>query len=211
MPIRLVANDRGFTMAEMLVACAIVGLVMSGMLAMLMTGQQSFLMGAGQVEAQQNVRVAFDLIAREVRQAGYDPTSSGFAAIVNTAGGGLPTITGFRIQNDLNGNCTTATIPACLADPGERVDYTIVGNNLRRQAQGIDAAPQVIISGLDFTGTAQPAFQYQDNAGGAPANEFAIVNVLLMLQTRPTTTTATLATKGLVRVRLSDTIRLRNR
>jgi len=210
---RHLRNQAGFTVGELMVACAIVGLVMTGMLAMLTSGQQSFLMGAGQVEAQQNVRVAFDLMAREIRQAGVDPTNAGFPAVVGVGGAGMPNGAGFRLQSDLNASCTPATLAVCLNDPGERIEYTIVGNTLRRQALGVDAQPQIVIGGLDFTGTAQPAFQYLNRNAppGVAAAPADIVNVVVMLQTRPTTTTATLATQGNVRVRLTDTITLRNR
>lgn len=211
---RPATGDGGFTMAELLVACAIIGLVMSGLLTLLLSGQQSFLIGAGQVEAQQNVRVAFDLLAREVRQAGYDPTRVGFAPIVNTGGAGMPTATALMLQNDWNANGVIepgVVVPVGGNNRGEQVRYAIINNRLTRQESAIDGAPQVIIAGIDFTGTAQPAFQYRDATGNVPAAPASIASVIMMLQTRPATTTATLMTMGNVHVRLSDTIRLRNR
>lgn len=66
-------NERGFTLAEMLVVCAIVGLVMAGLLGLVMSGQQAYWFGTTQVDAQQTVRVALERLVREIRAAGYEP------------------------------------------------------------------------------------------------------------------------------------------
>src|SRR5439155_51584 len=50
--------QRGFTLPELLVAMASVGLVLTGLVSFLVAGQRSFLVGANQVESQQNVRIA---------------------------------------------------------------------------------------------------------------------------------------------------------
>ena len=66
-------NQRGYTLAEMMVVCAIVGLVMASLLALVMSGQQAYWFGTTQVDAQQTVRVAIERMAREIREAGYEP------------------------------------------------------------------------------------------------------------------------------------------
>jgi prepilin-type N-terminal cleavage/methylation domain-containing protein len=62
-------NERGFTMAELLVATAVAGLVMAGVFLVLRGGQQAYLLGSSRVETQQNARVALDLMTRELRSA----------------------------------------------------------------------------------------------------------------------------------------------
>src|SRR5438309_160926 len=42
-------TEHGFTLAELLVACVIIAFVMAGLLIMLQTGQQSYLVGSNQV------------------------------------------------------------------------------------------------------------------------------------------------------------------
>jgi len=66
---RLAREQSGFSLAELLVVCAILGLMLTGLVALQMEGQTSYLIGAGRVEAQQNGRVALELMARELRSA----------------------------------------------------------------------------------------------------------------------------------------------
>ncbi|HSE91953.1 MAG TPA: prepilin-type N-terminal cleavage/methylation domain-containing protein [Methylomirabilota bacterium] len=222
----LVLGEGGFTLTELLVTLAIVGLVVGGLATMIVTGQQHYVMGANQVEAQQNVRIAFDRLAREIREAGYNPTrNANWAAVVNVAGGAaMPTATAFMIQNDWNGdgaaNPLAVCIPSNSAPPacapgdtlrGEQVRYAIVGTQLTRQEIGIDAAAQVLIAGVDTTGIAQP-FDYRAFDGvtvpGAPAN---IAQVTVTLQAVSESNLGASATSGHVVVRMNDTVRLRNK
>jgi len=66
-------KQRGFTLAEMLVVCAIVGLVMASLLGLVMQGQQAYWFGTTQVDGQQTVRVAIERMVKEIREAGYEP------------------------------------------------------------------------------------------------------------------------------------------
>ena len=63
-------NQRGFTLAEMLVVCAIVGLVMASLLGLVMQGQQAYWFGTTQVDGQQTARVAIERMVKEIREAG---------------------------------------------------------------------------------------------------------------------------------------------
>src|SRR3989304_1699746 len=58
------------SLAELLTAVALVGLVLSGMLGALQQGQQAYAIGAARVEAQQNGRIALERLTREIRAAG---------------------------------------------------------------------------------------------------------------------------------------------
>ena len=63
------SDQRGFTLAELLVAVAIIGLVMASVFVIQRQGQQAYLLASARVETQQNARVALDLITRELRSA----------------------------------------------------------------------------------------------------------------------------------------------
>lgn len=62
-------DRRGFTLAELLVVTAIIGMVMAGIFTLQLQGEQAFLLGSNRVEAQQNARIALDLITRDLRTA----------------------------------------------------------------------------------------------------------------------------------------------
>src|SRR5262249_59277643 len=65
----MLRNEGGFSLAELLVVMAVLGLMLAGILAVQMQGQYSYLMGSSRVEAQQNGRVALELMVRELRSA----------------------------------------------------------------------------------------------------------------------------------------------
>jgi len=66
---RWLGDERGFTLAELLVATAVSGLVMAGVFVVQQGGQQAYLLGAARVETQQSARVTLDLMTRELRSA----------------------------------------------------------------------------------------------------------------------------------------------
>lgn len=152
-----VTDSRGFTLAELLVVTALVGLVMAGVLSLLMSSNQGYQRGTNQVEAQQSARVAMARMAQEIREAGYNPSS---ATTFNPLTGF--TATGLTIQNDWNANgaidpTLTTTDPVKGTTRGEQVVYALSGTTITRREMGVDAAPQVMISGVQGL-----AFEYLD-------------------------------------------------
>lgn len=223
-------DQRGFTLAELLVAIAILGLVMTGLLTLLMSGNQSYLTGANQVEAQAAIRVALERISQEIREAGYDATGVGFAAVTSQ------TNTQFTITNDWNGNgaiqnditvCMTYSWAVCPNpggpnNRGEQIDYSIVGGTLQRREWGVEAALQPLVTnvvqaavGVDCTGALvnNPVFfQFCDaasNPTGVSANiRTVVVNLQVGVQQNPA---PAVWQAGAIQVTMSDRIRLRNR
>lgn len=66
---RRIDNQRGFSLAELLLAVAVMGIVITGVFTLQRQGQEAYLLGSNRVETQQNARVAVDLITRELRSA----------------------------------------------------------------------------------------------------------------------------------------------
>ena len=62
-------DERGWSLAELLVACAIIGLILAGALILQWQGQQAYVAGAARVAVQQNARLALDTIITEIRLA----------------------------------------------------------------------------------------------------------------------------------------------
>jgi hypothetical protein len=69
------------SLAELLASLAVLGLVMAATVMFLVSGQRAYLAGTARVESQQSARIALARMAREIRQAGFAPTSANFAAL----------------------------------------------------------------------------------------------------------------------------------
>ena len=202
-------NDRGYSLPELTVAMAVAGIIMAGLLGMLMSGQQSYLVGTDQAEAQQNLRIAIGRMIQEIRLAGDDPTKVGFDAITNQ------TATGLTIQNDWNANGAiqnAGTVGVTLNDGvtvvqrGEQVIYSLNGTTLMRQETGVDNAAQAVADGIQTL-----TFTYFKADGVTPATVAAdIRQVVVDIVARPVDQPSSSAA-GAVYVKMTDKVRLRNR
>lgn len=74
-------DERGFTLLELMMATAVIGLIMAGIFVLQVGGQQAYLFGSNRVETQQNARVALDLMTRELRAATSITTLDGATGI----------------------------------------------------------------------------------------------------------------------------------
>jgi prepilin-type N-terminal cleavage/methylation domain-containing protein len=223
-----VRDERGFTLAELLIACAIIGLIMGGLFGILTAGQQSYQVGTHMIEAQQDPRTTIQRIANEVRDAGYCPTcGTGSPAIAPFSAITGATATGFTVQNDWNATWNGATGIAAsgtvshvvvnadgsttTTQRGERVTYAFGGGTLTRQEVGVDASPVILAANV-----ASLTFTYLTAAGTvltAPvsaANEATIRTIVVTVVGQPQVQPA-LFQDGRVQVAMTDTIRLRNR
>jgi prepilin-type N-terminal cleavage/methylation domain-containing protein len=207
----LLKDERGFTLAEMLVVCAILGVVMAGVLGLLMIGQQSATATANKVDAQANARMGIDRLIEEIREAGYlpqgplcpgapatpcPPYNYAFSAI------SAQTATALTIQNDWNADnaiqAPAVTDPITGALRGEQIVYSFNTGQLRRQEIGIDGAPVVVaagIIGLTYT------YLDQDNAVTATAANIRTVTITMTTQ----------QSAGQPQVTMVHRVRLRNR
>lgn len=70
-------DERGFTLAELLVAIAVLGLIMGALFTFQYQSQASYLTGASRVEVQQNARLALDMMMSEIRPAQSITASAG--------------------------------------------------------------------------------------------------------------------------------------
>jgi type IV pilus assembly protein PilW len=91
-------NELGFTLIELVIGLAISLILMGVAVSIFNVQRKSYIMQEQVTEMQQNVRVAMDMMIREIRMAGYDPTESGFIGI------GTNTTTLLQILADLDGD-----------------------------------------------------------------------------------------------------------
>lgn len=210
-------DERGFTLAEMLVVCALLGTVMAGVLSLVMVGQQSATATMNKVDAQANARMGIDRVIEEIREAGYLPagptcptapatpcppyyygTSPNPAIAAITA----QTVTALTVQNDWSADnviqAAAVTDPISGAQRGEQVVYSFAAGQLRRQEIGIDAAPVVVAAGIiSLTYT----YLDQNNAVTATAANIRTVTITLTTQ----------QSAGQPQVTMVHRVRLRNR
>src|SRR5947208_16346263 len=74
---RDVGRQHGFTIIELMVAVAAFSIVSLAAFAVLDSGQRNALMNDQTVKVQQNVRLAMDIIARDIRMTGYGKPAAG--------------------------------------------------------------------------------------------------------------------------------------
>src|SRR5665647_2315671 len=80
-------NSYGFTLVEIMIALAISGIIMSAIYSAYVAQQRTYLAQEQVAEMQQNIRAALDMMEREIRMAGYDPTGQARAGIVQATAG----------------------------------------------------------------------------------------------------------------------------
>jgi prepilin-type N-terminal cleavage/methylation domain-containing protein len=70
------SSERGYSLAELLSAIAVLTVLLAGLLATFQEGLNVYSFGAGRSEIQQNARVALDRMLRELRTAAQITTAS---------------------------------------------------------------------------------------------------------------------------------------
>jgi type II secretory pathway component PulJ len=198
---------RGFTLAELLVAMGSAGLVLAGLVTFLVAGQQSFLAGSNQIDAQQNVRIAIARMIDEIRGSGNAPGAAGNCPTRSAIGAGQ-TPTSLTLQNDWNGNgCIDpgAVVMVNGSPRGEQVSYTFAGSQLLRQESAVSNVAEPVVGGIEAL-----AFAYLDASGAVTGTAASICSVVVTVRTRPETRQATTYQQGKIFVEMTDTARVRN-
>lgn len=222
-------NQRGFTLAEMLVVCALVGLVMASLLGFVMQGQQAYWFGTTQVDGQQTVRVAIERMAKEIREAGYeplpgetDPTACPNATNYPLYTAGVPcykfvpitsqSATALTLQYNWDGStcsvpCSPINTAALVTDPMTCPTAGCRGEQITYSLSGGNLRRQeVVVDGspvIIASGITALSFTYRDENNNVTASPELIKIVEISV-------TAQTATNGAF-VTMIDRIRLRNR
>lgn len=94
-------KEQGFTLIELLIGLSISLILMGVAVSIFNVQRKSYSMQEQVTEMQQNVRASMDMMVREIRMAGYDPSDSGLVGI------GTHTTTLLQILADLDGDGTS--------------------------------------------------------------------------------------------------------
>ena len=137
-------SDGGFTLVEVLIAMLLSGIVLTSIYSAFQSQQNSYLAQEQVSEMQQNVRIGLDILARDIRLAGYNPdggAGSGFVDGIFFGGEQVFTnATQIAFTADLDGDGTIDTVTQDTNGNGidladmERIAYTLNGTNLQRWA-----------------------------------------------------------------------------
>jgi prepilin-type N-terminal cleavage/methylation domain-containing protein len=179
--LKALGNQRGFSLAELLVATAMIGFVLGGVFVALQQGENAFQYGSGKVEVQQNGRMALDRLVHDLRM-GANITAANATSI------------SFDYIEDNAGAPQTIT-----------VTYSLNGTNLQRNqtnpAPG-PPQPETLIGGVNTL-----SLVYYDNTNTATVNVPDIRVVDVRLITQPQVGSSNLANQ---QATFADRVRLRN-
>jgi type IV pilus assembly protein PilW len=133
---------QGFTLIELMVALALAGIVMGVIYKTSSTQQKLYVVQDQVIGLQQDLRAAMELIGRDLRMVGYDPTGAGFSPFLNATANSL------RFQIDRNKD---GILHSQANDPDETVTYAQNGTRLERQPWAEAAHPLAEnVDALDF-------------------------------------------------------------
>ncbi|HUF90670.1 MAG TPA: prepilin-type N-terminal cleavage/methylation domain-containing protein [Gemmatimonadota bacterium] len=118
-------DTRGMTLVEMMIAMVIVGIMGVALVGFLRAQHQTVLRQNNGVLATQNARAAVDMLARELRNAGYSPRGAVSGARIWAMQSDSVSWTA-----DMNADGDTLDSSAGLWD--ERLAYYVQGSNLMR-------------------------------------------------------------------------------
>ena len=119
-------NNRGFTLAELLIGLFVSAIVMTTILSAYYSQNKSYAVQDQIAAMVQNLRAAMDIMIREIRMAGYDPTGTANAGIVTA------NTTSITITEDLDGDGSAPgdeNITYALADSDGDGDNDLERNN----------------------------------------------------------------------------------
>ena len=141
-------SDRGFTLVELMIAMA-VGLVLLGAMYGVFTMHNKIFGTQEQIaEMQQNARTAMDMMTREIRMAGYNPTGAPFDGITYSA-------SQLQVKADLDGNETIAGQENIIYKH-DSANYQITRNIGSGDQPLIENVQTFTFDYLDSTGSATP-------------------------------------------------------
>ena len=204
-------NNHGFTLIELIIAMLICVIVMAGIISAFRKQETSHLTQEQVIEMQQSLRGALNIMAKDIRMAGYDPDGTHGSGIVIAGDGSnnANTMKFTYFNKDAGTDNADNDNDGTKDESGEElqtIEYYIYdslsdGNNDigRRYGARLDAIVKNIAT-LKFT--------YLDKSGIVTADISAIRSIKVLIKTQPDINAANFAGGG-TRT-LTETIKCRN-
>ncbi len=124
MNVKIYSKKFGFTIIELLIACAIVGIVVIGVGNLYIGMQRIFINQAKISELQHQMRVAMNIMIKDIRRAGYDPKGLGNFGITEKL------LSEIRYTIDENENGIVDPVSPAV-EPKEEHRFRLDGNILK--------------------------------------------------------------------------------
>lgn len=177
-------KNRGFSLYELLVVVSIFMILTALVAQLLVRTTRDYLSRRDTMEAQNNGRIALDLMVRLVRMAGNDPNRTNFADPIHPDPDGNGIMDSIRLRGDWNPPDGTVASP--LNDAREDIIFTVVNGVLRVQQPNLPAPANAT---ADFVDRIQDmTFTYFDRDNNLIANpvanraQIASVDIQLRIQ-----------------------------
>lgn len=156
-------SSKGFTLVELLVALAIVGVASAAIIGLFISQNRSYVVQDETVTVQQNVRAGIDFLTRELRMAGYDPTSStgGAGLTFGFFPGGvglgrssvcftLDIVDNNGVDDDDDGTIDNEAGDGDTVDANEQITYSLSADGTLQRLSAVGAIiPQPVADGID--------------------------------------------------------------
>ncbi|MGH7411452.1 MAG: PilW family protein [Candidatus Methylomirabilis sp.] len=181
----------GFSLVEMLIGSAVFVVVLLAIYMILDTSRADYAMGAARSDVQENIRVALESMARELRMAGYAPTNTPNAdCAAPPCGVTALTASAVTFQADLDGNTQTDKVeyafaaPTNLTKPCDPSDATTVGRITRSaQSWAAGAWSPVTPTAYDVAQCVKAVtITYRDSTGAATAVAANVRRITISIQ-----------------------------
>ncbi len=181
-------NTDAFTLVEILIAMAMVGIVMAGIYTVFVSTNRSYHTQDRVADAQQRVRVGIDFMVRDIRLAGLDPAVDPATDPVDGNGAGIKEATAtklrFTADTDMNGAIDnpknqeriTYELSVDPNDPNKKILRRCIYEGFYEGGVLKESWQTLIndVSALSFT--------YLDQGGGAPATLNDIKTVVISME-----------------------------
>jgi len=189
----------GFSLIEMLIGSTIFVVVLLAIYIVLDTSRADYAMGAAKSDVQENMRVALESMARELRMAGYAPSNSpNDDCATPPCGVTASSASSVTFQADLDGDTQTDKVayafvaPTNLAKPCDPSDSTTVGTLTRSAQSWVAGAWQSWVAGA-WSPVAATAYEvaqcvktvtitYRDSAGAVTAVPANVTRITLSIR-----------------------------
>jgi type IV pilus assembly protein PilW len=165
-------KESGFTLVELLISMTISLIILAALSSTFLMQRKIYDVQEQIVEMVQTARAAMDMMTREIRMAGYDPTGAGFDGITYDADQ-------LEIKADMYETNNTGNPDGDTDDSNEHIKYTMDSDypfEIRRNTGG--GRQEFALNIQSFT------FEYLDSAGNATTTTADIRQIRITIKAR---------------------------